>query len=107
MEITGKELQEKINKGEKMIVDFKASWCGPCKVLTPIYEKVANEHKQNNSGVSFYTMDVDLNREIAMSLGVRSVPTIKVFDGGNVTNTKVGVLYEEQIKELVQELTNG
>jgi thioredoxin-like negative regulator of GroEL len=54
-----------------------------------------------------YAMDVDLNREIAMSLGVRSVPTIKVFDGGNVINTKVGVLYEEQIKELVQELTNG
>ena len=107
MEITGKELQEKINKGEKIIVDFKTSWCGPCKVLTPIYEKVANEHKQNNSGVSFYTMDVDLNRDTVITLGVRSVPTIKSFNGTNVVATKVGLLQESQLNQLAQDLING
>jgi thioredoxin 1 len=107
MEITGKELQEKINKGEKMIVDFKASWCGPCKVLTPIYEKVAKEHKQNNSGVNFYTIDVDSNRDVVISLGIRSVPTIKSFNGENVVATKVGLLMESQLNELAENLING
>jgi thioredoxin-like negative regulator of GroEL len=54
-----------------------------------------------------FTMDVDQNRELAIELGIRSVPTIKVFNGGGVVGTKVGVLNEGQIKELVTELING
>jgi thioredoxin-like negative regulator of GroEL len=73
-------------------------------VLNPIFEKVARE---NTSDVQMYTMDVDQNRELAMTLGVRSVPTIKVINGGNIVNTKVGLIQEQQIKELVQELING
>ena len=72
--------------------------------MNPIFEKVARE---NTSDVQMYTMDVDQNREMAMTLGVRSVPTIKVINGGNVVNTKVGLIQEQQIKELVQELING
>jgi thioredoxin-like negative regulator of GroEL len=51
-------------------------------------------------------MDVDQNRDTAMKLGIRSVPTIKVINGGNITQTKVGVLQEQDIKGLVQELIN-
>lgn len=104
MEISSVELQEKINSGEKVIVDFHATWCRPCGVMKPIFEKLTTE---NTSEVQMYTMDVDLNREIAISLGIRSVPTIKVFDGGEVVETKVGVLSEGQIKDLVTELING
>lgn len=104
MEISSVDLQEKINNGEKIILKLSASWCGPCRLLTPIFEKVASE---NTSDVQMYSMDVDLNREIAMTLGVRSVPTIKLFNAGEVIETKVGVLTEGQIKELVNELTNG
>ena len=104
MEITGEQLQEKIKDGEKIILKLGTVWCGPCKVLNPIFEKVARE---NTSDVQMYTMDVDQNREMAMTLGVRSVPTIKIINGGNVVNTKVGILQEQQIKELVQELING
>ena len=104
MEITGNQLQEKINYGEKVIVELWATWCGPCKMMKPIFERVATE---NTTNVQMYTMDVDQNREVAMALGVRSVPTIKVFNGGNVTNTRVGVLQENEIKGLVQELING
>jgi thioredoxin 1 len=104
MEISSVELQEKINKGEKLIIDFHGLWCGPCKLMKPTFERVA---KENTSDVQMYTMDVDLNREVALSLGIRSVPTIKTFNMGEIVDTKVGLLNEEQIKNLVKELVNG
>jgi thioredoxin len=104
MEISSVELQQKINNGEKVIVDFHGVWCGPCRMMKPLFERVANENK---SEVQMYTMDVDLNREVAMTLGVRSIPTVKVFNGGDVVDTKVGVLSEEEINSLLKELING
>lgn len=104
MEISSSELKEKINNGEKVIVDFHATWCGPCKMMKPTFERLTNE---NTTEVGMYTMDVDLNRELAIELGIRSVPTIKIFNGGQVSGTKIGVLSEGQIKELVTELING
>ena len=104
MEISSVELQQKINNGEKIIVDFHATWCGPCKMMKPTFEKLTTE---NTSEVQMYTMDVDLNRDVAISLGIRSVPTIKVFNAGQIVETKVGVLSEGQIKGLITELING
>ena len=101
MEITAKELEQKIQNGEKVIVEMWAPWCGPCRMMKPTFEKVANE---NTSDVQMYTMDIDENREFVSSLGIRSIPTIKVFNGGEVTDTKVGVLQEQGIKELVTNL---
>lgn len=104
MEISSSELREKINNGEKVIVDFHATWCGPCKMMKPTFERLTNE---NTTEVGMFTMDVDVNRELAVELGIRSVPTIKVFNEGKIKETKVGVLNEGQIKELVSELING
>jgi thioredoxin 1 len=72
--------------------------------LKPIFEKVSSE---NTTDVQMYTVDVDDNRDLAVSLGVRSVPTIKVFNNGNVVSTKVGVLQENELKLMVKELING
>jgi thioredoxin 1 len=69
--------------------------------MKPIFEKVA---ESNVTDVQMYTMNIDDNREVAMKYGVRSIPTIKVFDGGEVKETKVGVLAEQGIKELVSNL---
>ena len=104
MEITSIELQEKINNGEKVIVDFWASFCGPCRVLKPIFEKVSSE---NTTEVQMYTLNVEENRELASKVGIRAIPTIKSFNDGNVVDTKVGILQESQIKELVTNLLNG
>jgi thioredoxin 1 len=104
MEISSVELQEKINNGEKLIVEFWAEWCGPCRMMKPTFEKVANE---NTSDVQMYTMNVDLNREISAALGIRSIPTVKIFNAGQIIETKVGMLSEGQINEMVKDLING
>jgi thioredoxin 1 len=104
MEITSVELQEKINKGEKLIIEFWGEWCGPCRMMKPIFERISNE---NTSNVQMYTMNVDLNREVGVSLGIRSIPTIKVINGGEVIETKVGMLNENDLKGMLTELING
>jgi thioredoxin 1 len=104
MEISSVELQQKINNGDKMIVEFWAEWCGPCKMMKPIFERVASS---NESEVKMYTLNIDNNREVAMSLGIRSIPTVKMFNSGEVVETKVGMMNEGQIKDLVTELING
>jgi thioredoxin 1 len=104
MEISSVDLQQKINNGDKIIVEFWAEWCGPCRMMKPIFEKVATN---NSSDVQMYTMNVDQNQGVAASLGIRSIPTIKMFNTGDVVDTKVGVLNESQINDLVTELING
>lgn len=101
MEITAQELEQKIENGEKVIVEMWAPWCGPCRMMKPVFEKVASS---NDTDVQMFTMNIDENREVAMKYGVRSIPTIKVFDGVEVKETKVGVLAEQNIKELVTNL---
>ena len=104
MEITSVDLQEKINSGKKVIVEFWAEWCGPCKMMKPLFERVAS---QNTSNVEMYTMNVDLNKEIGASLGIRSIPTIKVFQNSNIIDTRVGMMNEGQINGILTELING
>jgi thioredoxin len=104
MEISSVELQKKINAGEKLMVEFHGVWCGPCRLMKPIFEKIA---KENTSDVQMYTMDIDENKEAAISLGIRSIPTVKMFNSGEVVETKVGLLNEGQINNLLTELING
>jgi thioredoxin 1 len=101
MEITGKELEEKINNGEKIVVEFWAPWCGPCRMLKPVFERIASN---NNTEVQMYTMDIDQNRDYAQTLGIRSIPTTKSFNNKQISDTVVGVIGEEKIKSLVSNL---
>jgi thioredoxin 1 len=101
MEISGDELTKKINSGKKVIVEFWAEWCGPCKMMKPIFEKVSTENKTE---VEMYTMNVDLNKEFSSTLGIRSIPTVKIFNEGNIVNTRIGVMGENNIKSLVKDL---
>jgi thioredoxin len=107
MEITTEELKQKIENGDKLIVDFWGVWCGPCKVMKPAFEKVAEEYRKENSEVQLYTMDVDKNKEFASSLGIRAIPTVKSFSGGKEVYSQPGMQMESQIKQLVTNLING
>lgn len=107
MEITQELLQEKINNGEKLIVDFWAPWCGPCKVMKPVFEKVSEEFRNENSEVQLFTLNVEENKEFAASLGIRAIPTVKSFSGGEEIYSQPGMQMEGQIKQLVANLING
>jgi len=107
MEITTEELKQKIENGTKLIVDFHGLWCGPCKLMKPTFEKVAQQMKNSNSEVELYTMDVDANRDMVMELGLRGVPTIKTFSGGKEVTSNTGILNETQLIKLVEQLSNG
>jgi len=104
MEITSVELKQKIENGEKVLVDFYGVWCGPCKIMKPTFEKIANQIKEDGSEVQMYTMDVDNNREYASELGLRSIPTIKGFSKGKEILSEVGVKQRETILEMVEKL---
>ena len=101
MEISAKELQEKINNGDKIVVEFWAPWCNPCSMIKPVFERVASK---NDTEVQMYTMDIDQNRDYVQTLGIRSIPTIKLFNDKKVSETVVGVMSEEKIKSLVKSL---
>ena len=103
MEITNSELKQKLNNGEKVIVEFWAPWCGPCRILKPVFERVATS---NTTDIQMYTMNIEEgdNKEIAIEYGVRSIPAIKTFNGETLIETSVGVVSEGRINELVSNL---
>ena len=75
--------------------------------MKPIFEKVSEQLKQENSKVQLYTTNVEQNKDFAIDLGIRSIPTIKCFSDGTEVLTKVGLQQEKQLQELVNNLING
>jgi len=89
IELNPEQLKNKINSGEKFVIDFYATWCGPCKYLSKILEEHGNKF-----GVPVYKFDIDVDRELVMDYGIRSVPTLKLFNEGSVVKTYTGILQE-------------
>jgi thioredoxin 1 len=103
-QLTSEELKQKINSGENFVLDLFATWCGPCKVMLNNLERV-NETliKESNGSPSFgiYKFDVDTDREFAIELGIRSVPTIKIFKNGAESYSKTGVMSSTEVLGLL------
>jgi thioredoxin 1 len=98
-ELTTDELKQKLDNGDKVLVDFFATWCGPCKALIPVLESISNDF----DGVELIKMDVDQNMDLAMELGIRSVPTVVLFEGKKevfrTTGANNKTFYEKVITE--------
>ena len=92
-----KELQ---NNGEKFLVDFWAKWCGPCKVLIPNLEKIEKEYPN----IKFVKIDVDENQDAALDMGIRSVPTVMIYDGSKLVDRTSGIKSENHYKEVLNKL---
>lgn len=89
LEITDATFEEKVLKSDKpVMVDFWAAWCGPCRMVGPIIEDISNEY-EGKAVVG--KLDVDANQEFAAKYGVRNIPTVLIFQNGEVVGRQVGV----------------
>ena len=93
-QIDSKEFKEAIKEG-KVVVDLFATWCGPCKMLSPILDEISEEI----TTTKFFKVDVDDNEDIAREYNVMSIPTILVFENGNLINTIVGLRGKDYLVE--------
>jgi thioredoxin 1 len=95
-EISALELREKINNKESMVVDFYATWCGPCKMLSEELTKVESEYP-------IYKVDVEEDIDLSTLMGIRSVPAIKYIKEGEVVSTTIGLKSAKEINNLITE----
>lgn len=98
VQISGAEFQEKVlGASEPVLVDFFATWCGPCKMMAPVIDEVAAEKAGQ---ASVYKIDIDDNLEIAQQYGVMSIPTFIVFKDGQPAAKALGAQPKEKILDL-------
>ena len=82
---------------EKTVVDFYATWCGPCKMLGPVFEEVAN-----NSDIQFVKVDIDNHEDLCREYKVMSVPTLILFENGKEVKRNIGFIPKEKLEEFIK-----
>ena len=88
---------ENLSKDHLTLVDFWASWCGPCRMIAPIVEALAAE----TEGVTFAKVNVDEEPDVAMGLGIQAIPTLYLFRDGEAVDKAVGVQTKDALKAMI------
>ena len=97
--ITKDNFENEIVKADKpVLVDFWASWCGPCRMLSPTIDEIAEEHRE----IKVCKINIDDEAELAIRHGVMSVPTLMIFKNGEIAQTAVGVRPKDEILDLLK-----
>lgn len=96
MIITEEDFKDKISEG-KVLVDCFATWCGPCKMLGPIIEEVANEL----TNCKIYKLDVDNAPDISKEYGIMSIPTLLLFEDGKLVKQNIGFISKEDLIKFI------
>lgn len=96
--ITKNDLQEAL-QDDLALVDFSASWCGPCQMLAPVVDELSEDMQDQ---LQFYSVDVDENSQLAEKYNVMSVPTVIIFKSGEKVAQTVGLQSKESLAELIQ-----
>ena len=101
MKFTSENFDNEALKSDKpVLVDFFADWCGPCKMLTPVLEKAADEL----TNVPFYKVDIDEEMELANQYKIMTVPTLLFFKGGKLVFQNSGVINRKQLESMLERL---
>lgn len=100
LHLTDDSFENEVLKSDKpVLIDFWAAWCGPCRMIAPVIEELSNEY---DGKAKICKLDVDNNQQTAMQFGIRSIPTLLIFKGGEVVDTIVGAVPKEQIVSKLQ-----
>ena len=101
--VTESEFSDQVLNSEKpVLVDFWAEWCAPCRALAPVMESLSEDY---SGRATIAKLDIDANQQIAMQYGIRSIPTVMLFDKGQVVDALIGVqpkaAYEQSLDKVV------
>lgn len=96
LELNNEDFNEEI-KDKLVLVDFYATWCGPCRMMHPIIEEVAKEEN-----IKVIKVDVDKYDELARNYGIMSIPTIILFQNGNLVEKNIGFIPKEQLLTMIK-----
>lgn len=95
--------REAIQSEKPVLVDFSAEWCGPCKMLAPILHEVKTAM---GDAVKIIKIDIDRNPEVSRELGIQSVPTLIIYQNGQLKWRQSGVIPAKQIQQVLQQYTS-
>ena len=99
VEVNEQTFEDEVKKSElPTVVDYWAPWCGPCKIMGPVLEKLAEEYKGK---VKFCKVNVDENQQLAANAGVQSIPLLVLYKDGNKVNESIGVVPDAVIRSMV------
>jgi len=97
--VTDASFEDEVVKAESaVLVDYWAEWCGPCKMIAPVLEEIAKEYAGR---LKVCKLNIDENNETPPKFGIRGIPTLMLFKGGNVEATKVGALSKSQLAAFI------
>ena len=97
--VSDSSFEADVLKADKpVLVDYWAEWCGPCKMIAPILDEVSGTYKDK---LQIAKMNVDENRDIPAKFGIRGIPTLMLFKGGQLAATKVGALSKAQLTAFI------
>ena len=96
VQITSENFESLKNGAQPLVVDFWATWCGPCRMIAPIVAELAKEY---DGQITVGKCDVEKNDELAADFGIRNIPTILFFKGGEVVNKVVGAVSKAKLDE--------
>lgn len=101
VQLTDDNFDEKVlSASDLVLVDFWAEWCGPCKMIAPLLNDIAEEY---DGRVTVSKLNIDQNEATPPKYGIRGIPTLLLFKGGEIIGTKVGALSKTQLKEFIDE----
>ncbi len=97
--VTDSTFEDQVLKSDKpVIVDYWAEWCGPCKMIAPILDEIAEEY---SGKVAIAKLNIDENQDTPQKYAVRGIPTLMIFKNGNVAATKVGAMSKSQLSAFI------